>query len=210
MSWRLNELAQRMTWYLPGATTLGVVCKDGVVLASEKRASYGYLVLSKAAKKVFLITRNIGAACAGLIGDMQVLVREVSAYANLFELEHGRPIGVRAAAKLMSNLLFNRRLFPFITQTIVGGVDDEGPSIYTLDPLGSVIADKFAAVGSGAEIAIGVLEDLYRDDMSTSEGRDMVLRAMKSAMSRDAASGDGVDLLVITEKEGKEETILFK
>ncbi|MFQ6074946.1 MAG: archaeal proteasome endopeptidase complex subunit beta [Candidatus Bathyarchaeia archaeon] len=193
-----------MGHYLPGATTIGVVCSDGVVLASEKRVSYGYMVMSKAGKKVFRITNTIGAACAGLVSDMQTLMREVDAYANLFELDHGRTITVRSTAKFMSNLLFYRRLFPYITQTIVGGIDEEGPTIYILDPLGSVIPDRYATVGSGAEIAVGVLEAAYKDGLSVKEARDIVLRAMKSATARDVASGNGVDLLMIT-KDGIEE-----
>ncbi len=195
--------------YLPGATTIGVVCKDGVILASEKRVSYGNLVLSRAVKKVFKITPNIGAACAGLVSDMQILVREVGAYANLFRLERGRSITVRAAAKLMSNLLFSRRLFPLITQTVVGGVDENGPSLYVLDVLGSNIPDNYTAVGSGAEMAVGVLEESYREGMTVEEGRDLAVRAIKSAISRDVRSGDGIDLLIITKDGVKEESIKF-
>lgn len=195
--------------FFPGATTIGLVCKDGVILASEKRVSYGYMVLSKAGKKVFRITNQIGAACAGLVADMQILTRQVEVYAKLYELDHSRRIGVRAAAKTMSNLLFQRRLFPYMTQTIVGGVDDEGSSLYILDPLGSVIPDKYAAVGSGAEIAIGVLEAAYGDALGLEEGRDLVMRAMKSALARDTASGNGVDILLITTDGVKEESISF-
>jgi proteasome beta subunit len=187
--------------WVPGATTVGVVCQDGVVLASEKRVSYGYLVVSKGGKKVFKITDRIGAACAGLVSDMQILVREVEAYAKLFNLDAGRPISVRSAAKLMSNLLFARRLAPLITQTIVGGMDDEGAAIYVLDILGSVIPDKYAVVGSGTEIAMGVLEESYREGLTIEEAKDLVVRAMKSAISRDIMSGDGIDFLLIT-KEG--------
>jgi len=193
--------------YLPGATTIGIVCKDGVILASEKRVSYGTLVLSRAGKKVFKITPNIGAAFAGLVSDMQILVREVGAYANLFRLEVGRSISVRAVAKLMSNLLFRRRLFPLITQTVVGGVDEDGPSLYVLDLLGSNIPDNYTAVGSGAEIAIGVLEESYKRDMTVEEGKELAVRAIKSAISRDAMSGDGIDLLIITKDGVKEESI---
>ena len=195
--------------YVPGATTVGVVCKDGVILASEKRVSYGSFVVSRAGKKVFKITENIGAACAGLVSDMQILVREVEAYANLFKLEVGRRISVKAAAKMMSNLLFSRRLFPLITQTIVGGIDDEGPTLYVLDVLGSNIPDKYTAVGSGAEIAIGVLEEAYREDMTVEEGKELVTSAVKSAISRDAMSGDGIDFLIIKNDGIKEETLKF-
>jgi proteasome beta subunit len=196
-------------FWIPGATTIGVVCKDGVILASEKRVSYGYLVVSKGGKKVFKITDNIGAACAGLVSDMQILVREVEAYAKLFSLDVGRPISVRSAAKLMSNLLFERRLAPLITQTIVSGVDEEGASLYELDVLGSVLSDKYAVVGSGTEIAMGVLEEGYKEDLSIKEARDLVVRAIKSAISRDIMSGDGIDFLTITKNGTTEESIKF-
>ena len=195
--------------WVPGATTVGVVCTDGVILASEKRVSYGYLVVSKGGKKVFKITDHIGAACAGLVSDMQILVREVEAYANLFSLDVGRNISVRSAAKLMSNLLFSRRLAPLITQTIVGGIDEEGPSLYVLDVLGSVIPDKYAVVGSGTEIAMGVLEEGYREKLTVKEAKELVVRAIKSAISRDIMSGDGIDFLIITKDGIAEESMKF-
>jgi len=206
----LTEQAQQGPYmFIPGATTIGVVCSDGVILASEKRVSYGYMVMSRVGKKVFKITDRIGAACAGLVSDMQILVREVEAYANLFRLDSNRPISVKSASKLMSNLLFNRRLFPLITQTIVGGLDEEGASLYVLDVLGSLIPDKYAAVGSGAEIAYGVLEQGYKEAMTVMEGKDLVTRAMKSAISRDVMSGDGVDFLTITSEGTNEESMKF-
>ena len=205
----MSEQAQSQRSWIPGATTLGVVCADGAILASEKRVSYGYMVMSRVGKKVFKIADRIGAACAGLVSDMQVLVREVEAYARLFELDTKRPMSVKSTAKVMSNLLFGRRLVPLITQTIVGGIDDDGPSIYVLDVLGSVIPDKFAAVGSGAEIAVGVLEEGYKENMSVKEAKELVFRAVKSAVSRDIKSGDGVDFLTITKEGIQEESRKF-
>ena len=195
--------------WVPGATTVGVVCKDGVILAAEKRVSYGFFIASKGGKKVFPITETIGAACAGLMSDMQVLARDVAANANLFNMDVGRKISVRAAAKLMSNILFNRRMAPLITQTIVGGIDDEGPSIWVLDVLGSVLPDEYAVVGSGTEIAMAVIEESYQKDMAVKEAKDLVTRAIKSAISRDSMSGDGIDFLIITKKGTIEETIKF-
>lgn len=195
--------------FVPGATTIGVVCTDGVILASEKRVSYGSFVVSRVGKKVFKITDRIGAACAGLVSDMQILVREVEAYSNLYRLEARRPIAVRSAAKIMSNLLFGRRLVPLITQTIVGGMDEEGASLYVLDVLGSVMPDKYAAVGSGAAIAVGVLEERYQEGMTIEGAKDLVTKAVKSAVSRDAMSGDGVDFLIITKNGTQEESIRF-
>jgi proteasome beta subunit len=194
---------------LPGATTIGVVCKDGVILASERRLSYGSFVMSKSAKKVFKITDNIGAACAGLVGDMQVLMREASVYATLYSYQRERNPSVKTAAKVIGNLLFQRRFVPYITQTIIGGVDEDGPSIYILDLMGSVIKDKHASVGTGAEIATGVLENEYKDGISIEEGKEIVNRALKAALARDSASGDGVDVLVITKEGIKEESTKF-
>jgi len=195
--------------WIPGATTVGVVCPEGVILASEKRVSYGYLIVSKGGKKVFKITDRIGAACAGLVSDMQILVREVEAYSNLYSLDVSRPISVRSAAKLMSTLLFNRRLAPLITQTIVGGLDEEGATLYALDIMGSVIPDEYAAVGSGTEIAMGLLEEGYKEDLTIEEAKNLVTRAIKSAISRDIMSGDGIDLLIITKDGIREDSMKF-
>ena len=197
-----------MAW-VPGATTIGLIYRDGVILASEKRVAYGYLIVSKGVKKVFKITDQIGVACAGLVGDMQILSNEVEAQANLYSMDVGRSISVRAAAKLTANILFNRRYAPLITQTIVGGLDEEGTSLYVLDVLGSLIPDKYAAVGSGTEIAVGVLEEGYKDGMLLQEAKDLVTRAVKSAISRDVMSGDGIDFLIITKEGVTEESIKF-
>jgi proteasome beta subunit len=204
----LSDKAQGR-FYIPGATTIGLAFSDGVILASEKRVSYGTMIMSRTGRKVFKIADRIGAACAGLVSDMQVLVREVEAYAKLFEFDAKRPVTVKSVAKVMSNVLFGRRLVPLITQTIIGGMDDEGPSIYVLDVLGSVLPDKYAAVGSGAQIATGVLEEGYKDNMSQEDAKALVLRAIKSAVSRDAMSGDGVDFLIITKEGIQEESSNF-
>jgi proteasome beta subunit len=192
--------------YMPGATTVGVVCKDGVLLASERRYSYGTFVMSKSAKKMFKITDSIGVACAGIIGDMQVLSREVLAYMNIYRYERGREATVKNAAKVMVNVLSSRRMFPYLAQTIIAGVDEGKPDLYVLDPIGSVLGDKFAAVGTGAEVAMGVLEAEYRDGLSVEEARPIVMRAVRSALARDISSGDAIDLMTITHGGLKEES----
>jgi len=202
----VNAMSQSMP-YVPGATTVGVVYHDGVILASERRVSYGYFVMSKTAKKLFKITDTIGAAFAGLVSDMQILSREAAAYANIYGYEKERPIGVKAAAKMVGSLLFQNRMMPYITQTIIGGVDEDGPSLYVLDLLGSVMQDKYATVGSGTEVAIGVLEDEYKQDMNFDEAKELVGKTFKAALARDAGSGNGVDLLIISISGTKEETL---
>ena len=98
---------------------------------------------------------------------------------------------------------------PLITQTIVGGLDDEGPSLYVLDVLGSVLPDDYAVVGSGTEIAMAVIEEGYSKKMKATEAKDLVTRAIKSAISRDTMSGDGIDFLIITKDGMTEESVKF-
>ena len=204
----LNDEAQGR-FYMPGATTIGLVFKDGVILASEKRVTYGSMIMSKTGKKVFKITDQVGVACAGLVSDMQILSREVEAQAKLFTFDAKRPMSAKAAAKVMSNVLFNRRMAPLITQTIVGGMDDNTPAIYVLDVLGSLLPDTYAAVGSGATMATGVLEQGYKNNMSQKNAKVLVLKAMKSAIRRDSQSGDGMDLFIVTKAGIQEETFKF-
>lgn len=196
-------------FYIPGATTIGVVFSDGVILASEKRVTYGSMIMSKTGKKVFKLTDHVGAACAGLVSDMQILAREIEAQAKLFTFDTKRPMSVKAVAKVMSNVLFNRRMIPLITQTIVGGMDDDKPEIYVLDVLGSLLPDTYAAVGSGAQMATGVLEQGYTDNMSQKDAKALVLKAIRSAVRRDVMSGDGVDILIATKDGIQEETMNF-
>jgi len=192
-------------YYIPGATTVGVVCKDGVILASERRVNYGYFVMSKSGKKVFKISDKIGAACAGIVADMQILTREVTAHLNIYSFEREQSVTVRTAAKLMGSLLFERRYFPYLAQTIVGGMDETGAKLFVLDPLGSVIEDKFTAVGSGSEIAMGLLESDFKDGMLIDDAKGLVRKAIKAASARDIASGEGLDMLIITDKGALEE-----
>ncbi len=187
-----------------GATTVGIICKDGVVLASEKKVSWGRLLASRSAKKVFKLTDNIGLAFAGLISDMQALARDASAYASLFELDHNRPISTKAMAKLISNILFQRRMVPLLMETVVGGMDGTTPNLYSMDPLGSLISEDYVSAGSGAPIAVGVLEDQYNNELTLEEGAQLAIKAIKAASARDVTSGAGIDLLLISE-EGTEE-----
>lgn len=161
--------------------------------------------MSKSGRKVFRIAGTIGAACAGLMADMQVLTKEVGAQLQLYSFERDRLASVRSAAKVMAALLFERRMYPYLAQTIVGGIDDEGPSLFVLDPIGSVIDDKYASVGSGSEIAVGVLEAEYKEGMTVEQGKELVKKAAKAALARDIGSGNGLDIMTITKTGIKEE-----
>ena len=193
--------------YYPGATAVGVKADDGVVLAADKRVTYGLMLMSKVAKKVFRITDRIGMASAGFMADMQTIARSIEVEIKLYEVENDIPMRVRSAAKLLSVLLYNRRLLPYLVETIVGGVDDLGPHILVLDPIGALIEDDYTALGTGSQVAIGILESGYRKGMKVEEAKDLAIRAVKAAFSRDAASGDGIDVLTITSGGCREEFI---
>lgn len=180
-----------------GTTTVGVVCKDGVVLGTERRASIGNLIASKRAKKVFQIEEKIGLTMAGSVGDAQKLVRAIKAESNLYKLKREKGITVKGVSTLMSNIM-GGGVLPYFVQLIVGGVDLEGPSLYVLDPSGGSLKEKMVATGSGSPIAYGVLEDRYDEEMSVEEGTELVTRAIKQAMKRDSASGDGIDIAKVT------------
>jgi proteasome beta subunit len=191
---------------MPGATAVGISFDNGVVLASEKRVSYGNFVVNKNTKKTFPVTDQVGAACAGMIADMQILVRQVGALAKIRKLETRRSVPPNSIAKMMSVIMFERRFFPLLTQVIVGGLDNK-PQIYTLDPLGSVLPDDYAAVGSGAEMALGVMDGEYRANMTEQGAKELAVKAIKSSIQRDSASGDGIDILSVTQNRQQEESL---
>jgi len=183
------------------------VARSGVVLAADKRVTYGFTLMSKTGKKVFKITDRIGIASAGLISDMQTLARSLEAEARLYFYDTGNPITVKGIAKLLSIILFNRRLSPYFVETIVGGVDSTGPHIYVLDPIGALIEDKYAALGTGAQLAISIIESEYNENIDLMQARDLSIKAIKAAFSRDTVSGDGIDLILIGKDLIKEEFI---
>jgi len=189
---------------MPGATAVGVTFDGGLVLASEKRIAFGNFLVSKSTKKTFEITPKVGATCAGLVADMQILSLQIAALAKIRKMELKREVPPNSVAKMMSNMMYERRYFPLLTQVIVGGVVDK-PILYTLDPLGSVLPDEYAAVGTGAEMALGVLDPQFKANMTEDEAVDLAKKAVRSASLRDSASGDGLDIMVIT-KDGIKET----
>jgi proteasome beta subunit len=187
-----------------GTTTLGMVCKDGVVIATEKRATMGTLIAHKNTQKLYKIDEHLALATAGLVGDLQVLARYLNAEANLYRLKREARMPVKSAATLMSNILNQRKFYPYYVQLVLGGYDNTGGHVYSLDAAGGAIPDKYTSAGSGSPYVFGVLEDNYRDDMTASEGVDLAVRAITAAMNRDSASGGMINVAVINEDGFKE------
>jgi len=193
-----------------GATAVGLRTEDAVILAAEKRVSYGGFIMSRAGRKVFLIKDRYGVAFAGLFADIQTLRRLMNVEIHSYEIENGRPITVRSAARLLSVILYQYKLMPFLSEVIFGGIDDEGVHLYVMDSLGSLIEDDYAAIGTGAPVAIGIIESRYKKDMKVEEAEQLVIDSVKAAISRDAVSGDGVDVVVITHGKSWEKSIAIK
>lgn len=184
-----------------GTTTLGMVCKDGVVIATEQRATMGTLIAHKATKKLYQIDNHLALATAGLVGDLQTLARYLKAEANLYRLKRDAKIPVKSAATLMANILNQRKFAPYYVQLILGGYDDTGGYVYSLDAAGGAIPDKYTSGGSGSPYVYGVLEDTYKDNLTIDEGINIAIRAITAAMNRDSASGGMISVAVIT-KDG--------
>jgi len=184
---------------LKGTTTVGVVCSDGIVLASERRATMGHFIASRDAKKVYKIGDTVGLTIAGSVGDAQQIVRYMTVESKLYEMRRKEPVTIKGMTTMLSNVLNSNRYYPYTVQLLVGGVDKNGPSLYSLDAMGGMIEEtKAVSTGSGSPIAYGVLEDNYVNGMTVDEGAELAIRALHNAMKRDAASGDAISVVKIT------------
>ena len=199
-----NNVVDKLT--LKGTTTIGVVCKDGVILASDTRVTMGFYVAHKHGKKIYKIDNHMAMTIAGTVADAQRTVDILTANAQLYKINMGRPMPISSAARLMANLLFSARYIPLATQVLIGGVDESGPHVFSIDPFGSLTEEKCVATGSGSPIAYGVLEDKFCEGMSVAEALPIIVRAVDSAMKRDSASGDSFNVAVIDAKGYRELT----
>ena len=189
-----------------GTTTIGLVCKDGLVLAADKRATSGYLIAWKKFDKVIPITNSIAVTVAGTVSDVQLLVKYLKAELKLKDLRTGRETTVKEAASLLANFVYNNirkfSIIPGISHFIVGGVDSSGYHLYDLSPDGSIVeVDDYISSGSGSVMVFGVLETLYKKGLTVDEGVKLALKGINAAVQRDIASGNGVDVVSIT-KDG--------
>jgi proteasome beta subunit len=189
---------------LKGTTTVGVVCSDGVILSSDTRVTMGTFIAHKRGKKIYKIDDHIAMTISGSVADAQRIVDILIANAQLYKMNFGRPIPVKAASRLIANLLFSSRYAPLIAQILIGGIDNTGSHVFSLDPLGSLTEEKCVATGSGSPVAYGVLEDKYKEGISTNEVLPIVVHAVKAAMKRNTASGDSFDVATISEKGYRE------
>jgi proteasome beta subunit len=193
------------------ATVVGLKSRDGVVMATDRRLSYGNIVLSRAAKKIFVVDERAAVAFAGLYGDVSGLVRFLQADISAYKLIANAPVTIRSIARRLSVLMYSYKWFPFFVETLVGGVESDGtPRLYVLDPLGSVLEEDYTAVGSGATIAFGFLENNYSSNVTVEEAEKIALSAVRTAIGRDIGSGDGIDIVTITRNGARERSVTLR
>jgi len=186
---------------LKGTTTIGLTCSDGIVLVADRRASWGTFVASKRAEKIFKLNNQVGASVAGSVGDAESLIRLIQAEAALFEMNNKKTMSPKAIATLLSNILQGSKYFPYMVQLLIAGMNVDRPQLYTLDPVGGLTQEDYASSGSGSPMAYGVLEQEYSSEKTVQESIAVAIKAINSAMSRDTATGNGINLVTITKDE---------
>jgi proteasome beta subunit len=182
-----------------GTTTVGLICKDAVIFGTDKRATMAYFIASKISEKLYKIQEHMYMTTAGGVADAQYLVDILKAETTIYQLAHeDKPILVKSAAKMLSNILYQNKLFPFEVGLMLGGVtEEEGPSLLDIGAYGSILPQPYCAVGSGQNFSYGVLETKYKDNLTIDEGKEIVKKAVTSSIIRDMASGNGIDIAVV-------------
>jgi len=180
-----------------GTTTVGLVCADGVVLATDTRVTAGGFIAHKRGKKLLQVDKHLAVTISGGVADAQNVVDSLKYYANTYRIEKGIPLPVKSAARIVSNILFGSRFYPYIAIVIVGGYDSSGGSIYNVDLFGSSIPEKVTATGSGSPVAFGVLEEGFQEGMSVAKGVPLAANAIIAAMRRNVYTGDNFDIAII-------------
>lgn len=200
-----NDKTTQDNTFKTGTTTVGLICKDAVILGTDRRATMAYFIASKTAKKLHRIQDHLWMTIAGSVADAQYLVELLKTETYLYQLEKEKPIPVKAAGKILANILYQNKLFPYEVGHILGGITEgEGPVLLDIGAYGSILPEKFCAVGSGQNFSYGVLEAKYKDGLTAEEGRIIIKAAITSSMIRDIGSGNGIDIVVI-KKEGPAE-----
>ncbi|WP_226021393.1 archaeal proteasome endopeptidase complex subunit beta [Halomicrobium salinisoli] len=180
-----------------GTTTIGLTTSEGVVVATDQRASLGgRFVSNKNVQKVEQIHPTAALTLVGSVGGAQSFIRTLRAEADLYEARRGEDMDIEALATLAGN--FARGGPFFAINPILGGVDDEGHHVYSIDPAGGVMEDEYTVTGSGLTVAYGTLEDRWEEDMSNEEAREVAAAAINAAAERDTGSGNGIYLAEVT------------
>ncbi len=188
-----------------GTTTVGIVCADGVVIGADSRATMDTFIASTEAVKIYKVDENLGITIAGGVGDAEYVVKLLKVHNELFKMNENKPLSPTSASSLLSLILQEHKMYPFIVQLIVGGMNSGAPEIFSLDPFGGSIKEsRFTSTGSGSLTALGYLESAYAPDMSAADAVKVAAMALTIAIKRDAATGNNMKIASITKKGYKE------
>lgn len=188
-----------------GTTTVGLICRDAVILASDAKSTMGFLVSGKEVQKVYQVDDKLALTIAGGVGDIQALVRILKAEIALYKTMRNSDFTVRAAASLLSNILQGNRYYPYMAMLIIGGHDKDGFHLYSVDPMGGSEEERcYTSTGSGSPVAYGVLENDFKENMSKDEALRVAVRSIRAARERDIFSGGIKMTAVIITKDGLE------
>lgn len=179
-----------------GTTTVGIAAEDGVVLASDTRASVGNMVSSKKTKKIYQVHPAAAITISGTVSSAQNLVKTIQVESNLYEARRDKDMTMQALSSMIHNLLRSGAFF--VTVPVLGGVDDEGSHVVSYDALGGHTEEEYTATGSGTQFALGVLEQDFEEGLSLSRAREIGEKAVRSAIERDTASGNALMIAEIT------------
>lgn len=180
-----------------GTTTVGLVVRDGVALATDTRVTAGFFVAHRKGKKLFPLSDYAAITIAGRVADAQTIIDLLKANIRYYEISRGLPMDIISIARLASNFMFNYRYFPYVAQLIIAGVDGKGPHMFNIDLTGSMTEEAIISTGSGSPVAYGILESEYSFDMSIEDAARLAFKAVAAAIQRDVGSGDSVDAAYI-------------
>jgi len=180
-----------------GTTTVGIVVKDGVALATDTRATAGFFVAHRKVRKLHPLADYAAITIAGRVADAQNMIDYLRANIRYYSMAWGRPMPMSSIARLAANLAFRWRIFPYEVQLIIAGVDSKGPHLFNVDLYGTLTEEKLLSTGSGSPIAYGVIESEYDESMSIEEASKLVFKAVAMAIQRDIGSGDSIDVACI-------------
>jgi proteasome beta subunit len=188
-----------------GTTTIGIVFKDGIVLAADKRVTAGNMIMDGKFEKVFQLNDNIAMTFAGVVSDVQLFSKIIKAEIKLKEIRTSRTITIKEAANMLAGLLYGGirqpSMFPSIAHFLIGGRDSIGCHLYDVTPDGALkTASEYVSSGSGSIFAYSILDSDYKKGLSKDQAVNLAIKAINAAIQRDNASGNGIDVMLITKK----------
>ncbi|MEK6857846.1 MAG: proteasome subunit beta [Nanoarchaeota archaeon] len=200
----MADLEHPKNIYKTGTTTVAIMCKDGIILAADRRATAGYIAFKKA-KKIVPINDFMAVTTAGDVSEIQLVLKLIKAESKLKDLQTNRLSSATEVANLLSSLVYSNlrkmSMVPAITAFLFAAHDHDGLHLFEIGPDGSMFpVDDYAADGSGSVFALGVLESTYKKNLSIEDGIKLAIKAVNTALQRDIYSGNGIDVVSITEK----------